>query len=218
MAANRHCPPHKLLLICLIIVIVALACQVANARLLSSTPDARVAETPHIKSGRSLSEPTPVNVSRGLVEPFTEFPKGVAYAAGYIFILHESGQIYRCNVSNQHETCYQQNKMYRGNAFNWIDHNSLNNYFARRMAVEDDEHIITASGTEMYRCSTRNPYSCQTIYKWGKDASQFWQIVNIAVGGGRIFAGVYKGQIHSFDIANGYSLVSSPLSMRRLSV
>ena len=84
----------------------------------------------------------PANVSRGLVEPFTGFPKGVAYAAGYIFILHESGQMYRCNVSNQQETCYQQNSMYRGNAFNWISHWDLDTSFARRMAVEDEEHML----------------------------------------------------------------------------
>ena len=215
MAANRHRPPHGLLFICLIVFIVALACQVANARLLlSSTPDARLAETPDIKSGARLSEPTPpVNVSRGLVEPFTGFPKGVAYAAGYIFILHESGQMYRCNVSNQLETCYQQNSMYRGNAFNWIaPPDQLDTSFARRMAVEDDEYIITASGKEIYRCSIMSPYSCITIYSYEGNNKDPWR--NIAVGGGRIFAALYVGYIWSFDIATGDSRVSSPLSMR----
>jgi len=116
---------------------------------------------------RTLPTPPPTppaNVSRGLVEPFTGFPKGVTYAAGYIFILHESGQMYRCNVSNQHETCYQQNNMYRDKAFNWIAHWDLDTSFARRMAVEDDEHIITASWNEIYRCSTKKPGSCTTLY------------------------------------------------------
>jgi hypothetical protein len=88
MAANRHRTSHILLLICLIMVIMALECQVANARLLlSSTPDARLAETLDIKSGASLSERTPVNISRGIVEPFEgyAYPKGVAYAAGTSF-------------------------------------------------------------------------------------------------------------------------------------
>jgi hypothetical protein len=212
MAANRHRPPHGLLVICLKFFIMALACQVANARLLSpSTPDARLAETPDIKSGGSLSEPTPpANVSRGLVEPFTGFPKGVAYAAGYIFILHESGKMYRCNVSNQHETCYQQNSMYRGNAFNWIascDH--LDTSFARRMVVQDDEHIITASLNEIYRCSTMNPYSCTTIYQFSTDTTHYEyrhdqdKVQAVAVGGGRIFAAAFNGNILSFDEADG---------------
>jgi hypothetical protein len=49
--------------------------------------DARLAETLDIKSGASLSERTPVNVSRGIVEPFEgyAYPKGVAYAAGTSF-------------------------------------------------------------------------------------------------------------------------------------
>jgi hypothetical protein len=237
MAANRHRPPQQLLLICLIIIIMALECEVANARLRSpSTPDARLAEFPDIKSGRSLSEPTlspspPVNVSRGLVEPFTGFPKGVAYAAGYIFILHESGQMYRCNVSNQDETCYLQNKMYRNNAFNWFEHAEyLDTSFARRMAVEDDEHIITSYYNQIYRCSTMNPYSCGILYNFPfyneveKDRTGKDKFQNIAVGGGRIFASFFAGiqnenpSILSYDIATGENRVSSPSSMRQLSV
>jgi hypothetical protein len=199
-------------------VIMALECQVANARLLlSSTPDARLAETLDIKSGASLSERTPVNISRGIVEPFEgyAYPKGVAYAAGYIFILHESGQMYRCNISNQLETCYQQNKMYRDNAFNWIVHPSKSDYgFARKMAVEDDKYIITASGRYVYRCSTISPSSCEEIRFYRGD----YTISTIAVGGGRIFAGFTDGKIMSFDIADGAVRVSLPFSMRRLSV
>ena len=167
-----------------------------------------------------LPSPSPPgNVSRGIVEPFTGYPKGVAYAAGYIFILHESGQMYRCNVSNQHETCYQQNEMYRGNAFNWIASGELDTSFARRMAVEDDEHIITSSGEEIYRCSTMNPYSCTTFF-----SSNYERVQTIVVGGGRIFASYYNsGLIVSLDLPGGWvhrgdGRVSSLLSMRRLSV
>jgi hypothetical protein len=175
------------------------------------------------KAGPNLA-PTPppsppVNVSRGIVEPFTGFPKGVAYAAGYIFILHESGQMYRCNVSNQLETCYQQNKMYRDNAFNWIAQGTRGDarLFARRMAMEDDEHIITASGGELYRCSTMNPYSCATIYSYDSSTTdEPWQ--TIAVGGGRIFAAFSTGHVLSFDQVTSQSRVSAPLSMRQLSV
>jgi hypothetical protein len=219
MAANRHRPSHELLLICLIMVIMALECQVANARLLlSSTPDARLAETLDIKSGASLSERTPVNISRGIVEPFEgyAYPKGVAYAAGYIFLLTESGQMYRCNVSNQDETCYHQNKMYNYSAFNWINPGP-GDFSARRLVMEDDEHIIAASGQDIYRCSTMNPYGCQNVfehvrYRYEKDFQ------TIAVGGGRIFAATFYGNIVSIDIANGAWRVSSRLSMRRLSV
>ena len=160
-----------------------------------------------------LPSPSPPgNVSRGIVEPFTGYPKGVAYAAGYIFILHESGQMYRCNVSNQHETCYQQNEMYRGNAFNWIASGELDTSFARRMAVEDDEHIITSSGEEIYRCSTMNPYSCTTIdvCQYTDYKVKYDKIQTIAVGGGRVFAGFIDGRILSYDIAWGNRRVSSP--------
>jgi hypothetical protein len=171
---------------------------------------------------RTLPTPPPTppaNVSRGLVEPFTGFPKGVTYAAGYIFILHESGKMYRCNVSNQQETCYQQNNMYRGNAFNWLvnEPQFIEKAFAWRMVREDDEHIIAFNHNELYRCSTKKPDSCKSIYNWRGD-DEFHKLLTIAVGGGRIFGAQLNGDILSMDQFDGQYRVSSPSSMRRLSV
>jgi hypothetical protein len=136
----------------------------------------------------------------------------VAYAAGYIFILHESAQVYRCNVSNQQETCYQQNNMYTDNAFNWLEHiGGLDKKFARRMAMEDGEHIITAVGWKLYRCSALKPYSCTTITSQndGHSSDHPWQ--TIVVGGGRIFGSFYHGDIFSFDQVTSQYKVSAPM-------
>jgi hypothetical protein len=129
--------------------------------------------------------------------------------------------MYRCNVSNQHKTCYHENKVYNHNAFNWISPpDALDTSFARRMAMEDGEHIITASYDEIYRCSTMNPYSCATLYQYdasghGKDdRTHKDKIQTIAVGGGHIFATFFKGAILSFDQVTSEYRVSLPLSMR----
>jgi hypothetical protein len=123
--------------------------------------------------------------------------------------------MYRCNVSNQHETCYQQNSMYEDNAFNKIAYAGDYGFYARAMAVLDDEQIIAASGKQLYRCSTMNPDSCTSFYTCDvcSDDAAF---ETIAVGGGRIFAGFLDGRILSYDIAWSDKRVSSPLSVCRL--